>query len=122
MGVCASKEPSSIKPVQQRLGTSNTQVKQPQQQQQQQKVKQEGKQLNTNNNNTSTGGGHKLGSNTDTGSLSAKELAAKAAEERYLKEKNKNESGELGKKLAAINKKSGKEHAMDSYNDKKTSK
>ncbi|KAG7807436.1 hypothetical protein KL921_004194 [Ogataea angusta] len=61
--------------------------------------------------------GQRLGSVTEneTNGLSAKELAANAAKDRYEQEKRKNEKGELGKKLAQEVKKSSKDHAMENY-------
>ncbi|ESW98369.1 hypothetical protein KL918_003886 [Ogataea parapolymorpha] len=64
--------------------------------------------------------GQRLGSATENeaNGLSAKELAAKAAKDRYEQERKKNEKGELGKKLAQEIKKSSKDHAMEKYHNK----
>ncbi|KAG7917939.1 hypothetical protein KL905_004018 [Ogataea polymorpha] len=64
--------------------------------------------------------GRRLGSATENEAnvLSAKELAAKAAKDRYEQERKKNEKGELGKKLAQEVKKSSKDYAMEKYHNK----
>ncbi|KAH3666528.1 hypothetical protein OGAPHI_003525 [Ogataea philodendri] len=64
--------------------------------------------------------GHRLGSSTETEKpdLSAKDLAAKAAQERFDQEKKKNETGQLGKKLAVEKKKTSKDHALETYTNK----
>lgn len=66
--------------------------------------------------------GQKLGSTSESvGSASAKEMAAKAAEDRLNSNKKRNEKGQLGKKLAEDKKKSRKDRAMEEYNQKSDS-
>ncbi|KAG7694420.1 hypothetical protein KL930_003739 [Ogataea haglerorum] len=64
--------------------------------------------------------GHRLGgaSENEANGLSAKELAAQAAKDRFEQEKKKNQKGELGKKLAQEIKKSSKDHAMENYHNR----